>query len=346
MTYDSKSAADLEREVAEQRNRVEARIGEIKDRLSPGQLLDEALSYTKHGGAHFASNLSSQIAANPLPAALVGVGLAWLISSTASGNGSHHATAPVDRTFDEDDYYPYARVTSGRLKRVSHKADETGQWWSEFETADGQRYKAMSNEHGGRAGHFMDEAGKKFSGFIDDAGNRVHDFQDEAGNALAQARDWADHNWRGFKHNVGSGIAGVSSAARGAVDTVMSGTRHLGGSVQHSVQQQSDQLSRQIVKLFDQQPLVAGALAFAVGAAVGAALPHTAQEDELLGEQADQLRRKAAKEAGKLYEQGKEKAAELYEDAAAKTGAIYGDVKEKVADITDGRGGATSLSRH
>ena len=55
MTYENKSSAELEREVEAQRNRVEARLGEIKDRLSPGQLLDEALSYTKHGGAHFAS---------------------------------------------------------------------------------------------------------------------------------------------------------------------------------------------------------------------------------------------------------------------------------------------------
>ena len=76
MTYDNKTSADLEREVAEQRNRVEARIGEIKDRLSPGQLLDEALSYTKHGGAHFASNLGSQISANPIPAALSSIGTA------------------------------------------------------------------------------------------------------------------------------------------------------------------------------------------------------------------------------------------------------------------------------
>jgi hypothetical protein len=342
MTYDNKSAADLEREVAEQRNRVEARIGEIKDRLSPGQLLDEALSYTKHGGAHFASNLGSQISANPLPAALVGVGLAWLISSTMSGNNGHHASAPADRSFDDDGYYPYARVSNGGLKRVSHTADEAGQWWSEFETGAGERYKAMSNEAGHRMGHFTDAAGKKFSGFIDDAGNRVRDFQDEAGNVLEQARGWTDHNWRGLKHNVSDGIAGATSAARGAVDNVMSGTRHLGG----SVQQQSDQLSRQIVNLFDQQPLVAGALAFAVGAAVGAALPHTAQEDELLGEQADKLRGKAAKQAGKLYEQGKEKAAELYEDASAQAGEIYGDVKDKVADITNGQGGTPSMSRH
>ena len=342
MTYDSKSSAELEREVAEQRNRVEARIGEIKDRLSPGQLLDEALSYTKHGGAHFASNLGNQVAANPLPAALVGVGLAWLISSTASGNGEHHSAPHVDHTNEEDAYYPYARVSGGGLKRVSHSADESGQWWSEFETSSGDRYKAKSNELGHRAGHFVDQTGKMFSGFIDDTGNRIRDFQDEAGNALSEARGWTDHNWRTVRHNLSSGLAGVGSAARSAADSMRSGSRHLGG----SVQQQSDQLSRQIVSLFDQQPLVAGALAFAVGAAVGAALPHTAQEDELIGAEADKLRGKAMKQAGKLYEQGKEKAAELYEEASAQAGEIYGDVKDKVADITNGQGGTTSMSRH
>jgi hypothetical protein len=342
MTYDTKSAADLEREVAEQRSRVESRIGEIKDRLSPGQLLDEALSYTKHGGAHFAGNLGHQISANPLPAALVGIGLAWLISSTASGKANHSSAPSVGHTWDEDDSYPYARISNGGLRRVSHSADEAGQWWSEFETSEGQRYKAKSNEWGERAGHFADETGKMFSGFIDDTGSRIRDFQDEAGNMLSRTRGWADHSWRDVRHSVASGLAGVGSMARDAVSGVKSGTRSLGG----TAQQQSDQLSRQIVNLFDQQPLVAGALAFAIGAAAGAALPHTAQEDELLGEQADQVRRKAMKQAGKLYEQGKEKAAELYEDVSDKAGQIYGDVKDKVADITDGQGGTTSISRH
>jgi hypothetical protein len=342
MTYDNKSAAELEREVAEQRSRVESRIGEIKDRLSPGQLLDEALSYTRHGGAHFASNLGSQISANPLPAALVGVGLAWLISSTASGNGHAHHAPQADHAYDDDGYYPYARVSGGGLRRVSHAADEAGQWWSEFETGAGQRFKAKSNELGHRAGHFTDETGKMFSGFIDDAGNRIHDFQDEAGNALSEARGWADHSWRSMQRNLGIGLAGAGSAARDAIHNVRSGARQASG----SMQQQSDMLSRQIVNLFDQQPLVAGALAFAVGAAVGAALPHTAQEDELLGAEADKLRGKAMKQAGKLYEQGKEKATELYEDVSAEAGKIYDDVKDKVADIADGQGGATSMSRH
>jgi ElaB/YqjD/DUF883 family membrane-anchored ribosome-binding protein len=341
MTYDNKSSADLEREVADQRDRVEARIGEIKDRLSPGQLLDEALSYTKHGGAHFASNFGTQISANPLPAALVGVGLAWLISSTAS-TASHGAESSDEQSVGEESYYPYARLASGGLKRVAHSPDEGGQWWSEFETSSGDRYKARSNEAGERKGHFTDGAGKMFSGFIDDAGNRVRDIRDEAGNALSHARSWTDHNWRDLRHRVSSGISGVATTARDAASDAVSGTRNLG----KTVQQQSDQLSRQILGLFDQQPLVAGALAFAFGAAIGAALPHTAQEDELLGDQADKLRGKAAQQAGDLYEKGKGKAAELYDEASEQAGHIYNDVKEKVADITDGQGGSTSMSRH
>jgi len=338
MTYDNKSSADLEREVSAQRSRVEARIGEIKDKLSPGQLLDEALSYTKHGGAHFASNLGGQISANPLPAALVGIGLAWLISSSA--NGQHQGSAGADFTYD-DHAYPYAR-TSGALKRISHQADNDGQWWSEFETSTGQRYKAKSNELGERVGHFTDDAGKMFGGFIDDAGNRVRDFQDEAGNMLSGARSWADHSWRDLRHSVGGGLASAGSAAKDAATNVMSGTRQLSG----SVQQQSDQLSRQIANLFDQQPLIAGALAFAIGAAAGAALPHTTQEDELLGEQADKVRGKAVKTAGKLYQDGKGKAAELYDEVTDQAGKIYDDVKDKVADVANGQAAPSGFARH
>jgi len=134
MTYENgtKTSAQLEREVNEQRNRVEARIGEIKDRLSPGQLVDELLSYTKDGGSNFAGNFAQQVTANPIPAALVGVGLVWLMGSNLSGMQS---SAPQSR--QDWDEYPYARVKSSGLRRVKHAADETGQWWSEFESDTG-----------------------------------------------------------------------------------------------------------------------------------------------------------------------------------------------------------------
>jgi hypothetical protein len=336
MSYDSetKSSAELEREVEAQRNRVEARIGEIKERLSPGQLIDEALAYTKDGGSHFASNLGQTISANPLPAVMLGVSLVWLMS----GQGTQHAqtTSPQpQRQHRDETEYPYARVSGSGLRRTGHRADEYGQWWSEFETSDGGRYKAKSNEKGHRLGHFVDDTGKFFGGFIDDAGNRIKQFQDESGNMLDDAAGWASHTWSDV-------TSGISAQAQ----QMTAGAQQLG----REMQKQTDQLTRQLGSLFEQQPLIAGALAFAAGAALGAALPHTREEDKLVGRQADALRSDAAHVASDLYDKGKEQVSEAYDEVAAKAGEAYGDVKERIGQIgSDGDArdsGMSNFAKH
>src|SRR5690606_34383864 len=75
-----KSSAELEREVEAQRHHLEQTISEIQSRLSPGQLMDQALSYTREGGGRFASNLGRSVSDNPLPATLLGISLAWLMA--------------------------------------------------------------------------------------------------------------------------------------------------------------------------------------------------------------------------------------------------------------------------
>jgi len=322
-----KSSADLEREVNEQRGRVEARIGEIRDRLSPGQLLDEALSYTRHGGAHFASNLGQQLAANPMPAALAGIGIAWLIASSAGGG----QTASPAAWREPEEEYPYARIPSGGLRRTRHAADEAGEWWIEFQTESGETYRARTNERGQRAGNFIDQAGKRFSGFIDDAGNRIRQFQDESGNLLDEGLGWASHSWRDARHGIGRAVQNATSGARMFGGRVADSARNVSQDLGGNMQSQADQLSRQFSALFNEQPLVAGALAFAAGAAIGATLPHTPQEDELVGEEADRLRRKATKTAADLYEQGKEQVSHAYEEARRTGSTVYEDAKDTLA---------------
>ena len=137
------------------------------------------------------------------------------------------------------------------MRRISHTADEEGQWWAEFESNEGTRYKAEADSLGHRAGHFADQTGKKFAGFIDDAGNRVRQFEDESGNALAGAMGWASHTWQDATRGMTRRAHDVSHAASGAAASV----RHLGGDIGSGFQSQTDQLTRQIGSLFDQQPL-------------------------------------------------------------------------------------------
>ena len=313
-----KNSAELEREVEAQRDRVASTIDEIQERLSPGQLIDELLSYTKHGGAHFGANLASNVTANPIPAALLGVSLVWLMLGT-NKSGAEYQTAPLPVSYDGGDY-PYATVRGNAVQRIRHAADDAGEWYSEFMDDAGKKYRAKSNALGHRGGHFVDEGGKMFSGFIDEAGNRVRDVRDEAGNLLGAAAGWASHTWHDLS----------ASAQRKTSDLSGSAAR-LGG----DVQVQADRMTRGALAALQDQPLIAGALAFAAGAALGAALPRTRQEDQLVGAAADEVKRQAGAVAGDLYDKGKEKAGEIYHEVSDKAGEVYEQTKSAIANGGD-----------
>ncbi len=314
MDSNSKSSAQLEREVEAQRQRIEGRIGEIRERLTPGQLVDELLSYTGNNGKAFASNLGQTVANNPLPTALLGVSLVWLMTGQGPKLTAQHHALREPRT-----EYPYATV-SGGLRRVGHGADDSGRWHSEFEDSTGRRFKAEANELGHRAGEFVDDAGRKFGGFIDDAGHRVQDFRDEAGNRLDEAMGWASHALHDAKESIAK-----------TLDKVSDGAHHLGDGAQH----QLEKTNRMVQDLFERQPLVAGALAFAAGAALGATLPHTEQEDRAVGKLADKVKHKAAETASEVYADGKARAAEVYEEGKERVAGLYDETSRQASDAVE-----------
>ena len=315
MDSTNKGSAQLEREVEAQRQQIESRIGEIRERLTPGQLIDEVLSYTGTGGKTFASNLGHTVANNPLPTALLGVSLVWLMSGQGPKLAAHGEATKRQPQVE----YPYATI-SGGMRRVGHSADEGGRWYSQFEDNSGRRYKAESNEHGHRVGEFMDDAGRKFGGFIDDAGHRVRDFQDEAGNRLDDAMGWASHTWHDLQEGVSKALGKASDNAQ-----------HLGEGAQH----QLDKTSRMVQDLFERQPLVAGALAFAAGAALGATLPHTEEEDRVVGQLSDDVKGKAAEAASDAYEEGKARVGEVYEEGKERAGRLYDEGRGKTEEAVD-----------
>ena len=333
MAYDSekKSAAELQLELEQQRSRVENTIDEIQQKLSPGQLVDELLAYTKGGGGEFLSSLQQNVTANPLPVALLGVSLAWLMAKPASSGAENDdrqwdrsinrsrgygSSAESDGTYVD---YPVATISGSSLRRV-RQMEEDGLWYSEFSDDLGTTYRARSDSLGNRAGHFTDKAGNRFKGFADATGNRIEQFRDEAGNLLDDAADWASHVWHAAQEKLHEARDSVGSMAA-------SGRSKIGGAG-GQVREQVSSLNETIMHQFRDQPLVGGALAFALGAALGSALPHTAQEDAVMGEAAEALREKAGEQAHELYEKGREKVGELHETATAKGGELYQQAKD------------------
>lgn len=292
------SAAELQREIEADRQRIEEKLHEIQERMSPGELMDELLEYAKtSGGSEYLSNLGVALKSNPIPVALMGVSLAWLIANPASRAPRHE---------EQDDDYPLATVR-GSVRRVGPVESSFGERYSHFTDESGSRFRALTDDSGRRAGHFIDPAGKVYRGFADAAGKQIEDIRDETGTLFDEASGWASRTWRQVSAAAGRMSASVTGAGRSFADSMQGAGR--------SLEEQGAQLNAAILRHFRDQPLVGGALAFAAGAAIGAALPHSEAEDAAMGDVAEDMRTNISARANAGVAQAMEAGQEILDKA-------------------------------
>jgi ElaB/YqjD/DUF883 family membrane-anchored ribosome-binding protein len=68
-------------EIDRTRGEMDRTLTAIEQRLTPGQLVDQGISYFRQSGANeFVQNLGGAARHNPLPVALAGIGIAWLMA--------------------------------------------------------------------------------------------------------------------------------------------------------------------------------------------------------------------------------------------------------------------------
>jgi hypothetical protein len=102
-------SARLERETEQTRAHLEQTLDELRGRLSPGQIVDQAADYLRNGsGRAFAGNLRDQVVDNPLPVSLIGAGVVWLavagtLGRRSNGSGMHGGSGmhPVRETAED-----------------------------------------------------------------------------------------------------------------------------------------------------------------------------------------------------------------------------------------------------
>jgi hypothetical protein len=315
-----RTSADLQQEIEADRQRIEERLGAIQERMSPGQLVDEVIAYAKgSGGAEYLGNLGSAMKTNPVPVALMGVSLAWLIAQQGSATTSN---APV---VDEDPLY----AAYGSVRRVGPPEKVGEEHYSHFADDAGGRFRALTDASGRRAGNFLDAGGKAYRGFVDATGQQISQITDEAGAVLDASTGWAAATWSKVKDTADD----VARRASNAANTVV-GSSSTAGS---NLKEQSHRLNDAILAHFRDQPLVGGALAFAVGAAIGAALPHTEVEDELLGDTADAVKSNVAQQSSDLLDEGREVASDIYSTAVNVASDVHDATRDRLIEEIEQR---------
>lgn len=178
------------------------------------------------------SRLADTVRGNPLPLALVGLGLGWLLV-----NGLRNSGASSGSESGAPEGLGYARASR-------YGAEES--------------YGSMEGASG------IDERARSYARSVGEAGRQWRDRAVEVGSRVGhQAQDWA---------------RSAGERARSAGSTA----RHRAG-----------RLANRSLHTVEEHPVMVGAVALLVGAAIGASLPRSRREDEWLGDARDEVFRQA-----------------------------------------------------
>lgn len=302
----------IETEVEEARARLTRTLDEIRERMSPGQILDQALDYARHsGGGEFTRNLGRSVRDNPLPLLMMGAGMAWLMAS--------------DR-----------RQAAGYVPAARYGSDHYGE---PADTSPG--YRERAGNAASSAGHAASSA---YRGAADTAGGVASSVRGAVSGA-ASAVGSAVHAVTGAASDAASTVGGAASSMGQHANSMAGSASSYGRSTGESIYGYGADMRRGWSRLLEEQPLIAGAIGLAIGAAIGAALPATRAEDRLMGGTSDRIKDEAWRAARDGYSEATRTASEVADDARRTvdekglSGASIGEAIDRAAEKIGDRAG-------
>jgi len=280
-------AEQLERESEQTRSQIAATLDELRACMTPGHVVDQLADRLSDGAtAAFARNLKDQTVNNPLPIALIGAGLAWLMLSPRGPNHSlTRGSGDRLRTTANDTAENVGNAANSARRAASAKSAE----WSESAARLGGDTRDTLSATTERAR----QAGAETAGNIKDA----------AGSMSETAQRGAAQTAEVVRKTAGSMADSVQRTA-----SAVSGSAKIAG-------QRTLQSGSAFLDFCREQPMILAGLGLAVGAVIGALLPESEAEDRLMGESSDRVKARTQDLASEQYETAK-KAGERAFDAA------------------------------
>lgn len=273
--------ARLERETEETRARLEQTLGELRARISPSQLMDQATDYFRNSsGRAFAGNLRDEIVHNPMPVALIGAGIAWLaISGTmgrrANGNGRADMARDWGRTAGIADDLGHGGSGPSAMRRARQTAEGLAGAARDTVSGAGESWREGASGMGERASTAYDEtigrARETAEGWTDEARSAAQQAGEAWHEGMEGVRESASHMRERAGDIYQQTSGGVRRAARKAAD--------YGRAARHAVQSDGA-----LVNFCREQPLLVAGIGVAFGAALAAMIPASRAERQVMGD--------------------------------------------------------------
>lgn len=323
MTNETRTADDIERDIENERSQMTGTINELQKKFSVESIVDDVRHMFQGQSGDIGRAITQTIGRNPGAVVLTGIGLAWLL--IGSGRQSE-STAAVGQSTGQR--MPWMTQPPGRL--------ETGAARS-YPSAD-QVSRQVSRDIYGNDTSGIDRSW-------------INDHRSRTGAASIDDTAAGDGILASGRATLGAGIAGATDAVTGAATMVRDAVVDMSEQFLHGTEGFSEAAksrvlaarqaaydardaadavirtsSQKAASLFDDQPLVVGALAVALGAAIGGSLPHTRTEDDAMGTTRDSL----FAEAQRIYAEERSKAVSVLRVASE---TAKNSVSEATSDI-------------
>lgn len=189
-----KDPETLEREIDQKRADIGHLVDALESKLSPGQLIDQALAYAKGNGGEFFGNLGTTLKANPVPTVLTSVGLVWLML------GQNRIPAPHRQSLG-----------------LGERLDGAGQRLHTARQKLGDRVDSL-HDSASRAGHGLSDS---FSHSAERLNAGLHD----AGDALQRQGEQLKGNLQHLLHEQPLALAAVGVALGAVIGAALPATR-------------------------------------------------------------------------------------------------------------------------
>ncbi|TGN42743.1 DUF3618 domain-containing protein [Paracoccus liaowanqingii] len=262
MTHDADNPDHIEREIEKDREALRRTLDDLQSELSLDGLSRRLTGSVRRNGAEWAESAGAAARANPVALGLTGIGLAWMIfgrgHDPVHGFGTSSDDRPVRHDRPATPVPAPAPTPAPTPARAPRPMAQPPGWASD-------RGQTTDRTTGRTSGIF--------SG-LTTGSSKEHGMTD-------MAKDKARH----LRDRLSEGTEGLGDEARQRIETA----RRKALDASDAAHRQMAQANRKVARSYDSEPLLFGALALIGGAALGAMLPGTRREDELMGDYRDQL---------------------------------------------------------
>lgn len=306
----------IEKDLERTRARMDDRLSELQERLSPGQVVDDLMAYFRGSeGADFGRNLLASVKNNPLPAALTGIGLTWLMAS----NPHPHADAPKPQAAANP------KPNAGWPAFYANGTKEPRHNDLALRMRDAERSVIRRTDETEASFRMrVDDARGKVAGVAREVQDTAESYGDRIGKAFAAASQMVTDSAHDLRDGASEVVDKVSGAAQQVADRVAVKT------------QDAREAGVNLIATISENPLVLGAIGLAVGALLGALIPQSEQEEKALGGMAAQVR-EAAGAAALQVADGGSKVVQQVLDVGLKSATAHGLTGDKsLSDIAAG----------